>query len=155
MLRSAVFTICNKSVHCRSTQIIDECFRMILLVDLLGFCVRLGLAMYLALIKFGTDSVAASSFLLYSFVVTASLYVLSYIGEQLVHETKIVGEAFYDINWPELTNNGRKALLICLMNGQKSSDMTAGKFYVFSLFGFTQLVKTSMACLSMLRARIT
>ncbi|XP_076231331.1 uncharacterized protein LOC143177341 [Calliopsis andreniformis] len=65
-----------------------------------------------------------------------------------------VGDAFYDVNWPTVKSNDRKALLICMINGQKTMYIAAGRFYVLSLFGFSSIVKTSMACLSMLRANI-
>ncbi|XP_043264916.1 uncharacterized protein LOC122404758 [Colletes gigas] len=68
------------------------------------------------------------------------------------HKSQKVGDAFYNINWPEVNCNDRKALLTCIVNGQKTMHITAGRFYVFSLFGFTGIMKTSMAGFSMLRA---
>ncbi|XP_043264923.1 uncharacterized protein LOC122404765 [Colletes gigas] len=102
----------------RMSRTLNDCFHLVLLLELMSCGFRLGLALYVALIS------------------------------------KKLGNAFYDIDWPEMASNERKAVLMCMMNGQKAMHITAGKFYVFSLLGFTEIVKTSMASLSMLRARM-
>ncbi|XP_043264927.1 uncharacterized protein LOC122404768 [Colletes gigas] len=133
-------------------ETLNDNFNMMLLIELMSCGVRLGLSLYLVLIKLGVDKAATINFIIHSSLVAGFIYVYSYIGEQLVYESQQLGEAFYDIRWVDVDSHERKALLMCMMNGQKIMYMTAGKFYTFSLFGFTEIVKTSMACVSMLRA---
>ncbi|XP_076181188.1 odorant receptor 82a-like [Ptiloglossa arizonensis] len=129
---------------------------MILLIELLSCGFRLGIAFYVVLIndtfKLSTEPLVAYNFLVYATDVGSFIYLYSYIGEQLMYESQKIGDAFYDINWPEAANSDRKALLMCIMNGQKTMFITAGKFFTFSLFGFSGVIKTSMGGLSMLRA---
>ncbi|XP_076181190.1 odorant receptor 9a-like [Ptiloglossa arizonensis] len=104
--------------------------------------------------KMSSEPLVAYNFLIYATDVVAFIYLYSYIGEQLMYESRKIGDAFYDINWPEVAGSDRKALLMCIMNGQRTMSITAGRFYTFSLFGFSGIMKTSMGGLSMLRANM-
>uniref|UniRef100_UPI00223B0D52 odorant receptor 13a-like n=1 Tax=Vespula vulgaris TaxID=7454 RepID=UPI00223B0D52 len=65
--------------------------------------------------------------------------------------SKKLAETYYHCNWEEMPRNCKSSLLICIICSQSYLSLTAGKFYTFSLYGFTGIVKTSMAYLSMLR----
>ncbi|XP_076283515.1 uncharacterized protein LOC143210505 [Lasioglossum baleicum] len=102
----------------------------------------------------GNDTAAFVNFCLYSVLVAAWLYLYSYIGEQLLYESLNVGDAFYDTDWTDIAARDRKSLVICMLNGQQPQYLMAGKFYKFTLFGFSEIVKSSMAFLSVLRTII-
>ncbi|XP_078042857.1 putative odorant receptor 85d isoform X2 [Augochlora pura] len=136
------------------TDFLNDCFCHILLLEYLNCSFRLGVTMYVVLITFGRDMVAAINFILYSIIVAAWLYLYSYIGEQLVQESQEVGDAFYDTVWTDIENHDKRSLVMCLRNGQRPQYLMAGKFYRFTLFGFSDIVKTSMALLSVLRTRV-
>nr|XP_033333838.1 uncharacterized protein LOC117224806 [Megalopta genalis] len=136
------------------SNILNDCFHHILLIEYLNCSFRLGVSMYVVIIMLAKDTVAAVNFILYSIIVAAWLYLYSYIGEQLVHESQQVGEAFYVTDWTNIANRDRRSLTICLINGQKAEYLTAGKFYRFTLFGFSNIVKSSMAFLSVLRTTV-
>ncbi|XP_043264925.1 odorant receptor 45b-like [Colletes gigas] len=144
--------VCRKIVFYRYSETLNNNFNMMLLIELVSCGVRLGLSLYLVLIKLDVDKIATINFIIHTFVVGSFLYLYSYVGEQVVYESQQLSDAFYDIRWSDIEGNERKALIMCMMNGQKTMHITAGKFYTFSLFGFTEIVKSSMACFSMLRA---
>ncbi|XP_076665047.1 odorant receptor Or2-like [Andrena cerasifolii] len=135
-----------------SVQVLNDILSVVLLLELLSCCSRLGLAMFVVLVKLGTDFGAVINFSLYSIVQVGWLFLYCYIGEQAIFQSQKVGDAFYAIDWPAVENNDRKSLLICILNGYKTLYVTAGKVYTFSLSGFTSIIKTSMGCLSMLQA---
>ncbi|XP_053989879.1 odorant receptor 4-like [Hylaeus volcanicus] len=135
------------------SKTLNDCFDIILLIELMSCGSRLGLALYIVLIKIA-DPLIVANFLLYSINVGAFLYIFSYVGEQVMYESRMIGEAFYSINWHRVASNDRKSLLICITNGQRIMYVTAGTFYIFSRSGFTEIVKTSMACLSLLQAKM-
>ncbi|XP_076181191.1 odorant receptor 43a-like [Ptiloglossa arizonensis] len=135
-------------------ETLNDTFHLILLTELLNCCFRMGLALYIVLLKFSTEPIVAYNFLLYAADVGGFLFVFSYVGEQLMHKSQNVAEAFYNLDWPDVESSDRKDLLMCIMNGQKTMTIMAGRFYTFSLYGFTGIMKTSMASLSMLRARM-
>ncbi|XP_043264926.1 odorant receptor 4-like [Colletes gigas] len=119
-------------------ETLNNNFNMMLLIELMSCGVRLSLSLYFVLIKLDVDMAASINFMIHTFVVGAYLYVFSYIGEQVVYESQQLGDAFYNVRWVEVNSQERKALLMCMMNGQKTMYITAGKFYTFSLFGFTE-----------------
>ncbi|XP_076664459.1 uncharacterized protein LOC143366896 isoform X2 [Andrena cerasifolii] len=137
-----------------SIRSLNDTISVILLLELLGCCSRLGLSMFVVLVKFGTDLAGVITYGLYAIAQAGWLYSFCYIGEQTIFQSQKVGEAFYEFNWPALGNNDRKSLLICIVYGYKMLYLTAGKVYTFSLFGFTSIMKTAMGCLSMLRANM-
>ncbi|XP_053994033.1 uncharacterized protein LOC128884584 [Hylaeus volcanicus] len=126
----------NKSL-CRLSKTLNDSYHTILLTELIISGFRVGLVLYVVLIKLSSEPAMAYNFLFLATVLTVYLYLYSYIGEQLIYESQRVGDAFYDINWPEVTSRDRKILLICITNGQQAMYVTAGKFYIFSLSGFT------------------
>nr|XP_033320766.1 odorant receptor 4-like [Megalopta genalis] len=136
------------------TNFLNNCFHHILLVEYLNCSFRLAITMYVVLITLRKDMMAAINYILYTIIVAAWLYLYSYIGEQLVHESQEVGEAFYNTDWTDITSQDRRSLVICLINGQKPQYLMAGKFYRFTLFGFSDIVKTAMAFLSVLRTMV-
>ncbi|XP_076380640.1 odorant receptor 9a-like isoform X2 [Megalopta genalis] len=133
---------------------LNDCFRHILLIEYLNCSFRFAVTMYVVLMTFGRDTMAAINFILYTIIVAIWLYLYSYIGEQLLHESQKVGEAFYHTVWTDLKNQDKRSLVMCLINGQRPQYLMAGKFYRFTLFGFCDIMKTSMAFLSVLRTRV-
>ncbi|XP_076380641.1 putative odorant receptor 65b [Megalopta genalis] len=143
--------------HLELMELVDflnDCFHHILLLEYLNCSFRLAVTMYVVLVTLGSDMMAAINFILCTIIVAAWLYLYSYIGEQLVYESQNVGEAFYHTVWTDITNQDKRSLVICLINGQKPQYLMAGKFYRFTLFGFSDIIKTSMALLSVLRTRV-
>ncbi|XP_076227574.1 odorant receptor 13a-like isoform X3 [Nomia melanderi] len=134
------------------SQILNDSFYLLLLVDYMGCTFRLSLSMYVALTTLPTDPMAVAAFCMYAADMINFLFLYSYVGEQLVFESQKVGESLCAIEWANVTNKDRKTLLMCMMNGQQTMYLTAGKFYKFSLFGFTNIVKFSVGFLSMLQA---
>ncbi|XP_076380638.1 uncharacterized protein LOC117217338 [Megalopta genalis] len=155
LFQKNIKSVVNQHLELRKmSEILNNSFYLLLLIEYVSCSSRLSLSMYVVLTTLNTDPVAAANFVMYTLDVTAYLYLYSYIGEQLRCESENIGDALYNIEWQEVTDKDRRVLLICMTNGQKTECLTAGKFYEFSLFGFTKIFKFSMAFFSMLRARI-
>ncbi|KAL2734708.1 odorant receptor 4-like [Vespula maculifrons] len=78
----------------------------------------------------------------------------------LIWETKILkrrqistkfGNAIYNYEWYDLPATESKFFLICMTRTKKPQCLTSGKFAVLSLTIFTDIVKTSMGYLSVMR----
>ncbi|XP_047370320.1 odorant receptor 13a-like isoform X2 [Vespa velutina] len=119
-------------------------------------CIRLGLSSYVTLVSKDNKSefVVMCTFASYAAVVFLLIFEYCFIGEYLMQESKKLAESYYHCNWAEMPQNCKTSLLICIICSQTYLNLTAGKFYTFSLYGFTGIVKTSMAYLSMLRTVI-
>ncbi|KAG7203376.1 hypothetical protein KM043_013449 [Ampulex compressa] len=134
---------------------IDDVFHLVLLVELVMTSARLGLYMYMFMVNIDTAQFSwICTFLVYLTMMLIFLYAYCFIGEQLIQECRNLHDAYYYSNWEEMPKSYRKCLLICMIYAQKALHLTAGKFYIFSMEGFTELIKTSMAYVSMLRSSL-
>ncbi|CAD6225826.1 GSCOCT00005744001.3-RA-CDS, partial [Cotesia congregata] len=131
---------------------LDDTFHFVLLIDLVGTTLLLGLMCYIVIIG---SSMSESSFgYVYIICAIATVFLLygyCIVGECLINESKKVNEAYYECLWYKSSQKFRKSLLICLIETQEPLRITAGKFFTFSLSGFTDVLKTAMSYLSMLR----
>ncbi|XP_047370319.1 odorant receptor 13a-like isoform X1 [Vespa velutina] len=135
---------------------IEKIFNVVILLDLVQNSIRLGLSSYVTLVSKDNKSefVVMCTFASYAAVVFLLIFEYCFIGEYLMQESKKLAESYYHCNWAEMPQNCKTSLLICIICSQTYLNLTAGKFYTFSLYGFTGIVKTSMAYLSMLRTVI-
>ncbi|XP_044586757.1 odorant receptor 13a-like [Cotesia glomerata] len=131
---------------------LDDTFHFVLLIDLVGTTLLLGLMCYIVIIG---SSMSESSFgYVYIICAIATVFLLygyCIVGECLINESKKINEAYYECLWYKSSQKFRKSLLICLTETQEPLRITAGKFFTFSLSGFTDVLKTAMSYLSMLR----
>ncbi|XP_046590495.1 odorant receptor 4-like isoform X1 [Neodiprion lecontei] len=91
------------------------------------------------------------TFTLYVVSVTFFILINCYVGESLIQESDRVHESLSECRWYEMSTEHAKWMVICMARAQQPLVMTAGKFYTFSLGSFTEIIKTSMAYLSVLR----
>ncbi|XP_046837328.1 odorant receptor 2a-like [Vespa crabro] len=134
---------------------LDNAFNIVLLDELLGNSIVLAISIYYVLMSYDTAEMATCcTFVFFAFTALLMLYGFCTIGDQLIQQSENVLNAYYECNWQDMSNSTKRSLLICMIRSQKYFNLTGGKFYVFSLNGFTDVLKTSMAYLSMLRTII-
>ncbi|XP_047370183.1 odorant receptor 2a-like [Vespa velutina] len=134
---------------------LDNAFNIVLLDELLGNSIVLAISIYYVLMSYDTaEMVTCCTFVFFAFTALLMLYGFCVIGDQLTQQSENVLNAYYECNWQDMSNSTKRSLLICMIRSQKYFNLTGGKFYVFSLNGFTDILKTSMAYLSMLRTII-
>ncbi|XP_046836146.1 odorant receptor 4-like [Vespa crabro] len=97
-----------------------------------------------------TINMFAYIILLTSFVF--NIFIICYIGELLAHECKKMAESTYMINWYQLKGKKALSLILIISMSLSSSRLTAGKFIELSLKSFSDVIKTSVGYLNMLRA---
>ncbi|KAG7203375.1 hypothetical protein KM043_013448 [Ampulex compressa] len=132
---------------------INDVFHLVLLIELTVSCIRLSLYTYVLITHMQiSDLTIIFTFIIYVTMMLLILFAYCFTGEQLIQESKNLQAAYYHCNWEQMPKGCRTSLLICMIYAQKSYYLTAGKFYIFSLYGFTDVVKTSMAYVSMLQS---
>ncbi|KAK0093054.1 hypothetical protein PV326_014422 [Microctonus aethiopoides] len=130
----------------------DDTFHFILLFDLVGTTLLLGLMSYVVITGSNmSDSSFGPVYVVCALATILLLYGYCIVGECLIDESNRVHIAFYQCMWYESSKSFRKGLIICLQQTQEPLRITGGKFFVFSLNGFTDVLKTAMGYLSMLR----
>ncbi|XP_011642257.2 odorant receptor 2a-like, partial [Pogonomyrmex barbatus] len=131
---------------------VDNTFNLILLDELLGNSIVLAISMYYVIVNLDISEIATCcTFIFFAIIALVMLFGYCLIGDQLTQQCINVQDAYYQCNWYEMPFNCKKCLLICMIRGRVMLYLTAGKFYIFSLSSFTDVLKTSLAYLSMLR----
>ncbi|KAK2574918.1 hypothetical protein KPH14_002609 [Odynerus spinipes] len=143
---------CEKDIHRRirslveihhkiiwMAQSLDDSFNIILLDELLGNSIVLAISMYYVLVSYDTAELATCcTFVFFAFTALLMLYGFCVIGDQLTQQSINVLDAYYECNWLEMPVSSKKSLLICMIRARAFLHLTAGKFYIFSLGGFTE-----------------
>ncbi|KAL2734689.1 odorant receptor 22c-like [Vespula maculifrons] len=104
------------------------------------------------------DIVTSFLFVVYVSSVISTLFIYCFIGECFIQESFVLfnqstnfGNAIYNYDWYDLPEAHWKFFLICMIRTKKPQFLTSGKFAVLSLSIFTDILKTSMGYLSVLR----
>nr|QHN69150.1 odorant receptor 21a [Sirex nitobei] len=140
----------------RIAKSLDDVFNILLLPQLLGTPIILCLGAYNLLHSPGSleQGMKLLVFVLFSLCMLFVLFGYCYIGECLINESTSFSSSLYNSQWYNIPPNHAKLLIICMCQVQQPLRLTAGRFYVFSLEKFTDIIKTSMAYLSLLRTFI-
>ncbi|XP_047370328.1 odorant receptor 10a-like isoform X5 [Vespa velutina] len=141
--------------HIRLLRLADSLeseFNLLILQQLMGSTLHLCLLGYDALVCIAAgEQRKLLAFVIIACRVLSTLLLYSYIGECLINESTSFGESFYHCKWYNISQEEIKLMHICMMRSSKQMELTVGKFFVLSLTTFTDVVKTSMAYLSVLR----
>ncbi|KAL0112755.1 hypothetical protein PUN28_012194 [Cardiocondyla obscurior] len=137
----------------RMGQIIGEAFSATLLAHLLGATSLVCILGYQILTNFAKgERGVLVTFLIFQFLVLLILYAHCTVGESLLTESAKVCEAFYDCRWYNMSKENARMIVLCMARSQKPLCLIAGKFTMFCLSTLTDVLKTSMGYLSVLRS---
>ncbi|XP_026827628.1 uncharacterized protein LOC105278594 isoform X2 [Ooceraea biroi] len=131
---------------------VDDIFNFILLDELLSNSIVLAISMYYVIMNLAISELATCfTFIFFAAIALVIIYGCCLISDQLTQQCINVLDAYYECDWYEMPLDCKRCLLICMIRGQVMLHLTAGRFYIFSLNSFTNVIKTSLAYLSMLR----
>ncbi|XP_043276952.1 odorant receptor 49a-like [Venturia canescens] len=136
-------------------QAINQVFGLLLLEELLICTLLIGLTSYNVLQN--VDFQETGEFLTYFFygcLMLLLIYGYCVAGEYLITESGNLYEAYYQCQWYDMSESFKKELIICMIGATKPIQLNAGGFYIFSLFSFMSILKTSAGYISMLRTMI-
>ncbi|XP_028048973.1 odorant receptor 67a isoform X2 [Monomorium pharaonis] len=132
---------------------IRQIFSMTLLVHLLGATSLVCILGYQILTNFAKgERGVLITFLIFQFLVLLILYAHCTVGESLLTESAKVCEAFYDCQWYNMSKSNARMIILCMARSQKPLCLTAGKFTNICLSTLTDVLKTAMGYLSVLRS---
>nr|XP_050868537.1 odorant receptor 13a-like [Vespula vulgaris] len=136
----------------RLAERLEDNFNIVIMQQLLGTTIHLCISGYhLLMSKESKDGLTLILFILYGFCVMSTLFIYCFIGECLIQESTNFGNAIYNYDWYNLSSMDSKFFLICMIRTKKPLYLTSGKFVILSLTIFTDIVKSSMGYLSVLR----
>ncbi|XP_047370275.1 odorant receptor 4-like isoform X1 [Vespa velutina] len=136
----------------RLTETLEDNFNFPIMQQLLGTTIHICISCYYVLMGPETKDILTSIlFFLYMLSVTSTLFIYCFIGECFIQESTNFGNAIYNYEWYNLPAIDAKFFLICMIRTKKPQFLTSGKFAILSLTVFTDIIKTSMGYLSVLR----
>ncbi|XP_046142483.1 odorant receptor 4-like [Osmia bicornis bicornis] len=136
---------------------VENCFNMMLLVQMLGCTVQLCFQCFQAIMSFGVEVeeyliLQISFLIIYVIYVMLHLYLYCYVGERLTAEGLEIANAVYDSEWYNLSAKNTKLLILIICRAKTPLQITAGRFCSFTLELYFQILKTSMGYISVLCA---
>ncbi|XP_033225851.1 uncharacterized protein LOC117178532 [Belonocnema kinseyi] len=144
----------KKTLH-RITQLLNEIFNNISLCQLIMSCLAICTAGFQLIITLNKNTTDVQGIIFNtSFLIIALFQILLYCwpSNELMIQSLEVGNAAYQSLWTNLPHSSGKEIKLLILRSQRPMHITAGKMYILSLERFIAILKTSMQCLSYLRA---
>ncbi|XP_035733496.1 odorant receptor 85c-like [Vespa mandarinia] len=154
----------------RQAKTLEDNFNVIILQQLMGSTFQLCASGYNTILNsVDKEGLTLFIFCFYATSTLCTLFVYCYIGECLIQEViKInlrdnrvlylicspslsLSNAFYRYEWYNVSPVNLKMVQICMLRMKTPQQLTSGKFFVLSLASFTDILKTTMGYLSLLR----
>ncbi|XP_015607549.1 odorant receptor 2a [Cephus cinctus] len=86
---------------------------------------------------------------MYEFLIVFVLFSHCVVGQYLYLESVNIHDAFYNCKWYDMSREDKTIIKFCIARSQQPLCLTAGQFGTFSLEMLTNVLKTSMAYLSL------
>ncbi|KAL6426529.1 hypothetical protein ACFW04_009154 [Cataglyphis niger] len=139
----------------RFAAIVEEVLQEVCLVEFTSSVCTICLLEYYCILDWQQDDrvgLATYSLLLVSFCF--NVYILCYIGELLMEKSSQIGLICYTINWYQLSPKSARSLILMIAMASHPIKISAGRMVDLSILTFGNVLKTSVAYLSFLRALI-
>ncbi|XP_043519502.1 odorant receptor 13a-like [Frieseomelitta varia] len=134
---------------------IEECFSMLLLIQLLFCTIEICLQGFILLNVILQNENGIFHFQMVHFIIFISfvlvhIYLYCYIGEMLLVQNRELSDCAYESNWYNVSPPEARCLLFIMKRSIRPLRLTAGKFSTFSMEMFSSILKTAMGYLSVL-----
>ncbi|XP_076235772.1 uncharacterized protein LOC143180125 [Calliopsis andreniformis] len=132
--------------------LIEKVLRQVSLAEFLGCTLQLCLVGYYIIVEWNSKDVTAAVTYIIIFVsFIIHIFIFCYIGELIVERCKKISEMSYMIDWYRLPGKEKLDLILVMTMSNSTMKLTAGNLMELSLISFSDIVRTSVAFLNMLR----
>nr|QHN69114.1 odorant receptor 27 [Sirex noctilio] len=136
----------------RLAKAIDKTYNLLLLQQIFGVTLIICLVGYNVIVNWQSGPlIHLFTYLIYISAMLLVLLSYCFMGDCLMNESTSLCDAFYNCEWYNVPPQHARNLLMCMARAKVPLALTAGKFYILSLQSFTDVTKTSIAILSVLR----
>ncbi|XP_076760686.1 odorant receptor 82a-like [Xylocopa sonorina] len=131
----------------------EKALQQISFVEFLGCTTNLCLLGYYTIMEWNVKEITFSlSYIILIASFTFNIFIFCYIGELVAEQCKQVGEMTYMIEWHQLSGKKKLGCMLIIAMSNSSIKFTAGNMVELSISTFSDVIKTSVAFLNMLRA---
>nr|XP_031834873.1 odorant receptor 22c-like [Nomia melanderi] len=132
--------------------LVERTITQISLVEFFGSTLDVCLLGYYVIVEWTSKEMTATvTYMVLLISLTFNIFIFCYIGELVAEQCRKVGVMSYMIDWYRLPENDKLSLVLIMAMSNSSMKLTAGSLVQLSLTTFSDVVKTSVAFLNMLR----
>ncbi|XP_076640672.1 uncharacterized protein LOC143352229 [Halictus rubicundus] len=132
--------------------VVEKALTQISLVEFFGCTVDICLLGYYIIVETrARDMTAVATYVLILASLIFNIFIFCYIGELVAEQCKNVGQMTYMIDWYRLPENTKLSVVLIMAMSNSPTKLTAGSLVKLSLVSFSDVMKTSVAFLNMLR----
>ncbi|XP_015182786.1 PREDICTED: odorant receptor 85f-like [Polistes dominula] len=121
-------------------DILEDAFNLAILEHLIGTTFNLCISGYNTILRSSSGQILELFlFVVFSSIILSTLFVYCYIGECIIQESTNFAMALYEYEWYNISPIDLKMVLICMIRANRPLQLTSGKFFVLSLYTFTDV----------------
>ncbi|XP_061927041.1 odorant receptor 22c-like [Apis cerana] len=130
----------------------EKALQQVSFVEFLGCMLNICLLGYYVITEWSSSHLtSAITFFILLISLTFNIFIFCYIGELVTEQCKKVGEISYMVDWYRLEGNKKLCFVLIIAMSNSSIKLTAGNMVELCLTTFSDIVKTAVAFLNVLR----
>ncbi|XP_017759716.1 PREDICTED: odorant receptor 22c-like [Eufriesea mexicana] len=144
--------VCQHVKVLKFLSLAERTLQQISFAEFLGCTMDICLVGYYIIMESKANDITSSvtySILLLSLIF--NIFVFCYIGEIVAEQCRKIGEMLYMIEWYRLPGNKKLCCILIIAMSNSSIKLTAGNIVELSISTFTDVVKTAVSFLNVLR----
>ncbi|KAL6259085.1 hypothetical protein P5V15_009007 [Pogonomyrmex californicus] len=139
----------------RFSTAVEEILQEVCLLEFASSIFTMCLPEYYCIVDWqDSDAVGLTTYFLLFISFCFNMYILCYIGEQLVEKSSQIGTKCFMTTWYKLPTKSIRNLVLVIAMSSHPIKITAGRMIDLSLATFGNVLKTSLAYLSLLRTLV-
>ncbi|XP_036147230.1 odorant receptor 85b isoform X1 [Monomorium pharaonis] len=139
----------------RFSAAVEEILQEVCLLEFTSSIFTMCLPEYYCIVDWqDSDTVGLTTYFLLFVSFCFNMYILCYIGEQLVEKSSQIGTRCFMIRWYQLPAKSIRSLVLVIAMSSHPIKISAGRMIDLSLATFGNVLKTSLAYLSLLRTLV-
>ncbi|KAK2583206.1 hypothetical protein KPH14_009226 [Odynerus spinipes] len=139
----------------RFSAVLEELLQEVCLIEFSGSTFMICLLEYYCIMDWEqSNTIGLSTYVMLLTSLSFNIFILCYIGESLTNKTSEVGARCCKIDWYYLPPKITRGLVLIIAMSNNPVRITAGRMVDLSFLTFGNILKTSLAYLSFLRALV-
>ncbi|CAK9826100.1 Odorant receptor 4 [Anthophora retusa] len=130
----------------------EKTLQQIAFIEFLGCTMDICLVGYYVIMEWKSNDVtSAVTYIILLISLTFNIFIFCYIGEIVAEQCRKIGETSYMIEWYRLSGKKKLWNVLIIAMSNSSMKLTAGNMVELSISTFTDVVKTAVTFLNVLR----
>ncbi|XP_012059521.1 PREDICTED: putative odorant receptor 71a [Atta cephalotes] len=142
--------ICHHLSIYKYAKAVNVTFNQVLFVQFFSSILVLCTSVYYLSIHIKNLS-ATASFLAYTICMFVQIYFYCWSGNEVIFKSTSIADAIYNMNWPLLSINEKKGLLMIMIRSTIPVKFTSSFLITLSLQSYSNVLKTSYSAFSVLQ----